>query len=96
MALTERCQRHEKTLYGNGQAGLVDKVTKMEVTVENMNEHLDKLATSYAALAENQLEVDVTEKLKIESSNKRNNIIQNVSLIVGISATLITLMVKIL
>jgi len=94
--MDEATKRHEKALYGNGEKGLIKDVVILKQTVEHMNEHLGSLSKSYAALSKSQIEFDVTEKMKIQSSDKKFKILRTISIVLGISFTLITLINKLL
>ena len=87
--MENRIKRIEKILDGNGQPGLVVEFAKCKEKIETMDESLDKLATAYSALAKNDSNREAVRKALGKG-------IANTSLIVGIFATIITLLVKLI
>jgi len=79
-----RLSRIEKILDGNGQPGLVKDVIEIVQKVENMEKNIESLAHSYSALAQSQIEFDVTEKLKVKMQEKKYQMIKIISIIFGI------------
>lgn len=87
--MEDRCKEHHKLLYGNGRPGILDRVSKLEQTVEHMNEHLESLSDSYSALAKSQIEYDTTQKLKA-------NAIKTVGIVMGLAIPLTALIITLL
>ena len=80
-----------KEIYGNGNKGLSKDVTQLKLEVVNIKDDINKLATSYSALAQSEIEKDAMEKAKLELDNKkleerkkRTIIIQRMGTIFGI------------
>lgn len=91
-----RLLRIEKMLDGNGKPGLIEDVVTLKEKFVNMEESLESLASSYSALAKSQLEVDITERLKIEQSNKRMKYLTIISIVFGVSIPLTALIIEII
>lgn len=76
--------RLDKELFGNGNKGLVKEFTEHKTKFEDMEDHLEKLATSYSALAKSRLEQDINDKQRIEMKKQRNTVIQKLGVIFAI------------
>ena len=87
--MDEATKRHEKVLFGNGKTGLIEDVVILKQTVDHMNEHLDSLSTSYAALSKSQVEYDTTQRLRFKS-------FKTIATIFGIAIPLTALIIKLL
>jgi len=77
-------KRIDKDLYGNGQEGLVKKFTKMETEHNEMKGDLNKLATSFSALAKSDSNREAIRKALGKS-------IVTAAAILGIAGTIITI-----
>jgi len=75
-----------RVLDGNGQPGLIRDVSELKVKITDMDESLDKLATAYSALARNDSNREAIRKAMSKG-------LVNMSLILGIFGTIITLII---
>ena len=91
-----RLLRIEKMLDGNGKPGLVEDVVTLKERFTTMEESLESLAVSYSALAKSQLELDLTERLKIKQSEIRMKYITVISVVFGVAIPLTALIIEIL
>jgi len=93
--VTKINQAH-KELYGNGNKGLVKEFVKLRTEFEDMNEGVKKLATSYSALVQSQIERDTIDRALAEGRKKMTMAFQRVgiafSVILGIVGTLIVIL----
>lgn len=84
-------QTHRE-LFGNGNQGLVKEFTELKTEFKEMNANVEKLATSYSALAQSQVKHDAVEKQKAENRKQTNSVIQRVgtifAIVFGIVSTL--------
>jgi len=55
-------KRLENELFGNGQEGIVKKFTRMETEHTEVKDDLNKLATSFSALAKSDSNRDAVKK----------------------------------
>jgi len=74
-------------IYGNGKIGMKTEIEIIKMEVKDIKESIDSLGTSYAALAKNQLEIDLTEKMKLKTWNR-------IAIIFGISIPLTALIIE--
>lgn len=88
----ERLKQIERILNGNGQPGLVQKITKIEEKMETTEKSLSSLASSFKALYEFQLEHDVTEKVKAKAQDRKFKTIEVVAKVFGVVVALITIL----
>lgn len=87
--MEERLKLLEKALYGNGQKGLLERMTIIEERAKTsdltqcaMSADMKLLSTSFASLAKSQLERDINEKSKIEFKDKmRKSLVLIISII---------------
>jgi hypothetical protein len=98
-----RLLRIEKLLDGNGRPGLVQQVIENSEKIKNMETDLNSLAVSFSALAKSQLEIDITEKIrlsnekfKLELSEKWMQAWTRISIIFGISIPLTVLILSLI
>lgn len=89
-------EKINKTLFGNGRAGLCERIDKMEVYQKEMYKDVGRLADSFSALSKSVLEIDVNEKAKIKLKEARFKTIKSVSAIVSIAGVIGTVLIKIL
>lgn len=80
-----------KALNGNGNQGVIRDVTELKLQMTAIKDDIEKLATSYSALAKSEIEKDAIEKAKIDleekklaERKKRSSIIQRLGTIFGI------------
>lgn len=92
---SHRLLQIEKVLNGNGKPGLIIEMATLMEKVNTMENNLESLATSYSALVKGQYAADVTEKLKIQLSEKRMRAFTIISIIFGISIPLTALIISI-
>ena len=85
--LKDKVDKVVKQLEGNGQEGFITRYVKTEQKVDKMEESLDKLATSFSALAKNDSNREAVRKVL-------GGALIKTSLIVGIFGTVITLIFK--
>ena len=81
---TATIKRIDRELFGNGNQGMVKQFTEQCIKFNDMNEHVEKLATSYSALAKSQIAIDATEKLKEQNKKDRNGVIQRIGTLFAI------------
>ena len=86
----------DEAVFGNGKPGIKTDLEVLKVEFCNMKDDIRDLATSYKALARTQIEFDVTEKMKINLSEKRMKMLERVSIVFGISIPLTALIISIL
>jgi len=79
-------KRVDKELFGNGNEGLSKEFVKLKTEFKEMNASVDKLATSYSALAKSQIQQDINEKAKQEARKAVAEAIKRIATIVGILA----------
>lgn len=75
----------DKEIFGNGGKGLIKEFTELKTEFRQMNEHIEKMATSVSALARSQIEHDAIERSKVKSTDKRNSSIT----IIGVVASIV-------
>jgi len=98
--MTTPCEsKHEiekltAAIYGNGKIGITTEIELMKLKVSDIQESVDSLATSYAALAKSQIEHDVTERMKIQLANKRTDAIKLVAIVFGVAIPLTALIIE--
>ena len=89
-------KQSHKELFGNGKDGLVREFIELKTEFKEMNAHVEKLATSYSALAQSQIEHDAVEKIKAEGRDKISAAFKKVgivfSIVLGIVGTLIVVL----
>ena len=80
-----------KALNGNGNQGLIKDVTECKIEMTAIKDDIEKLATSYSALAKSEIHKDALEKArleleqkKLEERKKRSIIIQRLGTIFAI------------
>ena len=76
-------QTHRE-LFGNGNKGLVKEFTALKTEFKEMNTHVEKLATSYSALAQSQVEQDTTKRVQAEGRKQMSSAFQRVGTIFAI------------
>jgi len=90
--MEEQIKDIKKTLYGNGQKGLCERMTIVECLVKSTNEDVSLLATSYSAMAKTMLENDITERFKAENRKRqlelKERVRKTVALLISIVAIL--------
>lgn len=86
----------DEAVFGNGKPGIKTDLEVLKVEFCNMKDDIRDLATSYKALAHAQIEFDVTEKMKVNLSEKRMKMLERVSIIFGISIPLTALIISLL
>lgn len=85
-----------EAVFGNGKPGIKTDLEVLKVEFCNMKDDIRDLATSYKALAHTQIEFDVTEKMKVNLSEKRMKMLERVSIVFGISIPLTALIISLL
>ena len=86
----------KKALFGNGQQGLVKDVTQIQMEMTEVKADLSTLASSYSALAKSQLEQDVTDRIKAETSKNRSGALKSVGIVFSIVSGTVFLVLGIL
>lgn len=96
-------KRLENKIFGNGKDGLSDEVIILKKDVMDVKDDLNKLATSYSALAKSEIKKDAIEqakldieKKKLEERKKRSSVIQRLGTIFGIVFGAVTVLYIIL
>jgi len=88
MSEEKRIDSLEKTVYGNGRAGLVEEMATVKTMVSVIKEDVGGLRTSYSALVKSQIEHDAVEKLKCETRQKNMKYATLMVAIMGLSITI--------
>lgn len=80
-----------KAINGNGNDGLIKDCEGLKIQMKDIKDDIEKLATSYSALAKSEIEKDALEKAKLEleekklaEKKKRSDIIKRLGTIFGI------------
>jgi len=60
-----------KDLRGNGNQGVIKDVTELKVQMEDIKGDIEKLATSYSALAKSEIQKDALEQARIELEERK-------------------------
>ncbi len=82
-------RRLDKAIFGNGQKGIVKEFEKYKAEHEDMKGDLGRLATAFSALAQINSNKEAIRKVF-------GRTLKHVSIIIGISGTVITLLIKLL
>jgi hypothetical protein len=61
----------QKELFGNGNKGVVKDVTELKFQMKDIKDDIEKLATSYSALAKSEIKKDALEKARLELEQKK-------------------------
>jgi len=61
----------KKDLNGNGNQGLIKDVTELKLQMTDIKDDIEKLATSYSALAKSEIKKDALEKARLELEQKK-------------------------
>lgn len=84
-------EQNVKDLRGNGAQGIIKDVTELKIQMNDIKDDIEKLATSYSALAKSEIKKDALEKAKLEleqkkleEKKKRSDIIKRLGTIFGI------------
>lgn len=82
--LKSKIEYYDKRFEGNGQKGFFARFIALETEHVTVMESLDKLATSYSALAQSQVVNDATEKIKAEAKNTMAKALEKFGTVIGI------------
>ena len=95
-------QDHEY-LHGNGKDGIIKDVTVLQIKFVRVEDHLEKLATSYSALAKSEIKKDALENARVaidqkkaENRSKVVSALKSVGTVVSIVSGVVILVIKIL
>lgn len=93
---TQTIKDIKKELWGNGRQGMVKDVENLKTNFDQMTKDVESLAVSYSALVKSQIEQDVTDRIKAETSKSRSGALKSVgivfSIVFGIVGTLFVIL----